>query len=156
MKTIASAKSDYNSSVLPGQLGEIVSYDGTKTYKLIQVEDLDLAANDVVEYSDVTGMEVTKDVSGGSSIGRGFAGVATATVTHGNYGYVQIKGLASCKVAAGVAVAAGSRVKTGTADGCVTAYAATTGSEDYSFGTAVGAATATTSVAGTVAVMIDL
>jgi len=43
-----------------------------------------------------------------------------------------------------------------TADGCVKAYAATTGSEDYSFGMALAADTATTSAAGTVAVMLDL
>lgn len=69
---------------------------------------------------------------------------------------MQIKGLATCKVAANVAIAAGNRVMVDTADGCVKAYAATTGSEDYSFGMALAADTATTSAAGTVAVMLDL
>jgi len=87
---------------------------------------------------------------------RQFAGVAVNTVEDGNYGWVQIKGLATCKVAADTAVLAGARVVTGTADGCVSTYAATTGSEDYSFGMALANDTATTSAAGTVAVMIDL
>jgi hypothetical protein len=109
----------------------------------------------VVEYADATGNEVTKDVNG-SSVGRQFAGVAVNTLTDGNYGWVQIKGLATCKVAAGTAVLKGARVVTGTADGCVATYAATTGSEDYSFGMAVANDTATTGTDGTVAVMIDL
>jgi len=149
--TAANDSSDLN------QVGTVMIDGATgKKYRYIRVEDADLAANDVVEYSDTTGYEVTKDVSGGSSVGRGFAGVAVSTITDGNYGWVQIGGLATCKVAANTAVAAGNRVKSGTADGVVSAYVATTGSEDYSFGMAVGADTATTSAAGTVAVMIDL
>lgn len=139
------------------QVGSIME-DGSngKAYRYIRVEDANLAANDVVEYSDATGTEVTKDVSGGASVGRQFAGVAVSTITDGNYGWVQIKGLATCKVAAGTAVLAGARVVTGSADGVVSTQAATTGSEDYSFGMALANDTATTSAAGTVAVMIDL
>lgn len=138
------------------EVGAIMWGADGKAYRYVQVEDAALAANDVVEYSDATGTEVTKDVSGGSSIGRAFAGVALGTVTDAYYTWVQVKGLATCKVAANTAVLAGARVKTGTADGCVATYAATTGSEDYSFGTALANDTATTSAAGTVAVMIDL
>lgn len=128
-----------------------------KEYRYVQVEDMALAANDVVTYSDATGGEVTKDRAGGSSLGRTFAGVAVATLTDAYYGWVQIKGLATCKVAANTAVAAGNRVQTdGTNDGCVVAYTATTSSTDYTFGIALAADTATTSAAGTVAVMIDL
>jgi hypothetical protein len=144
-----------NDSTDLNQVGSIMDGVG-KQYRYVQVEDANLAANDVVEYADTTGNEVTKDVSGGASLGRTFAGVAVNTITDGNYGWVQIKGLATCKVAANVAIAAGARVKTGTADGCVSTYAATTGSEDYSFGMALSADTATTSVAGVVTVMIDL
>jgi hypothetical protein len=145
-----------NDSTDLNQVGTVMDGLAGKQYRYVQVEDANLAANDVVEYADATGNEVTKDVSGGASVGRGFAGVAVNTVTDGNYGWVQIKGLATCKVAANTAVLAGARVKTGTADGCVSTYAATTGSEDYSFGIALANDTATTSVAGTVAVMIDL
>jgi (2Fe-2S) ferredoxin len=139
------------------QVGSVMVDGATgKWYRYVQVEDAALVANEVVEYANATGTEVTKDVSGGSSLGRNFAGVAVSTITDAKYGWVQIKGLATCKVAAGAAVLVGQRVKTGTADGCVSAYAATTGSEDYSFGMALANDTATTSAAGTVAVMIDL
>lgn len=144
-----------NDSTDLNQVGTIM--DGVdKQYRYIRVEDANLAANDVVEYADATGTEVSKDVAGGSVVGRQFAGVAVNTITDGNYGWVQIKGLATCKVLKNTAVLAGQRVKTGTADGCVAAYAATTGSEDYSFGMALSNDTATTSVDGVVSVMIDL
>ena len=146
-----------NDSTDLNQVGSIMDdASNGKQYRYVRVEDADLAANDVVEYSDATGTEVTKDVAGGSSVGRQFAGVAVNTVKDGNYGWVQIKGLATCKVLKATAVLAGQRVKTGTADGCVAAYAATTGSEDYSFGMALANDTATTSADGTVAVMLDL
>lgn len=147
-----------NDSTDLNQVGSIM-VDGSngKQYRYIQVEDMALAANDVVTYSDATGKEVTKDRAGGSSLGYNFAGVAVATLTDAYYGWVQIKGLATCKVAANTAVAAGNRVMVDTTnDGCVKAYAATTGSEDYSFGMALAADTATTSAAGTVAVILDL
>jgi len=134
---------------------KMIGADG-KVYQYQQVEDAALAANDVLEYANATGTEVTKDVTGGSSVGHGFAGVALNTVTDAYFTWVQVGGLATCKVAANAAVLAGARVYTGTADGCVATYAATTGSEDYTFGTAVANDTATTSTAGTVAVMIDL
>lgn len=139
------------------QVGTVM-IDGSngKKYRYVQVDDANLAANDVVEYANATGTEVSKDVSGGTVVGRAFAGVAVNTITDGNYGWVQVGGLATCKVAANTAVLAGARVKTGSADGVVSTYTATTGSEDYSFGTAVANDTATTSAAGTVAVMIDL
>lgn len=139
------------------EVGSIME-DGSngKSYRYVQVEDMDLAANDVVTYANTTGTEVTKDRAGGSSLGSNFAGVAVNTLTDAYYGWVQIKGLATCKVAANTAIAAGNRVMVSSTDGCVQAYAATTGSEDYSFGMALAADTATTSAAGTVAVMIDL
>ena len=146
-----------NDSTDLNQVGSIMDdASNGKQYRYVKVEDANLAANDVVEYSDATGTEVTKDVSGGASVGRNFAGVAVSTITDGNYGWVQIKGLATCKVLKNTAVLVGARVKTGTADGCVAAYAATTGSEDYSFGMALANDTATTSVDGTVAVILDL
>ncbi len=81
----------------------------SKVFKYVQVEDANLAIGDVVEYSDVTGKEVTKDRAGGSSIGRVVAGVALGTITDGNYGWIQVSGLNTyCKtdgsVAAGEAI----------------------------------------------------
>jgi hypothetical protein len=140
------------------QVGTVMDDASTgKAYRYIQVEDMDLAANDVVTYSDATGKEVTKDRAGGSSLGNTFAGVAVSTLTDEYYGWVQIEGLATCKVHTGGSIAAGARVQADpTNDGCVVAYTATTSSTDLSFGMALAADTATTSAAGTVAVMIDL
>jgi len=137
-------------------VGTVMYGTDGKKYRYTQVEDAALAVNEVTEFANATGTEVTKDVSGGSSVGRAFAGVAMGTVTDAYYTWVQVGGLATCKVAANTAVLAGARVKTGSADGVVSTYAATTGSEDYSFGTAVANDTATTSAAGVVSVMIDL
>lgn len=130
---------------------------GAKKYRYVLVEDMALAANDVVSYADATGGEVTQDRSGGASISNDFAGVAVNTATDAYYTYVQVSGLATCKVAANTAVLAGARVMlSASADGAVATYAATTGSEDRTFGVALANDTATTSVAGTVAVMIDV
>lgn len=155
-QVIRTAIGSANDATDLNQVGAIFIDGATgNTYKYQQVEDAALAVNEVLEYANATGTEVTKDVSGGSSVGRAFAGVALNTVTDAYYTWVQIGGIATCKVAANVAVTAGQRVKTGSADGCVSAYAATTGSEDYSFGMALSTDTATTSVAGTVTVAID-
>jgi len=74
----------------PGTIWE----DGStgKVYKYVLIEDADVANGDVVEFSDTSGYEVTKDRAGGASIGRVVAGVAVATVTDGNYGFIQVFG----------------------------------------------------------------
>lgn len=75
-----------------------------KVYKYVQVEDANLAIGDVVEYSDTTGNEVTKDRAGGASIGRVVAGVALGTITDGYYGWIQVGGLNTyCKTDGSVA-----------------------------------------------------
>lgn len=63
-----------------------------KAYRYVRIEDADVANGDVVEFSDTSGYEVTKDRAGGASIGRVVAGVAVATVTDGNYGFIQLTG----------------------------------------------------------------
>ena len=141
------------------QVGTVMDDAKTgKSYRYVQVEDLDLAANDVVSFSDATGGEVTKDRAGGSAISHDFAGVAVNTITDGNYGWVQIKGLATCRVLKNTSVAAGDRVMLHATDdgGVATLTTQTTSSVDKSFGVALAADTATTSTDGTVAVMIDL
>lgn len=66
---------------------------GDKAYKYVLVEDANIAKGDVVEYSDTTGYEVSKDRSGGSSLGRFVAGVAITTITDGQYGWIQVSGV---------------------------------------------------------------
>ncbi len=74
--------------------GTVVEDKATgKAYKYILVEDANLAVGDVVEYSDTSGYEVTKDRAGGASLGRVVAGVALGTITDAYYGWIQVKGL---------------------------------------------------------------
>ena len=61
-----------------------------KAYRYVLIEDADVANGDVVEFSDTSGYEVTRDRTG--AIGRVVAGVAVATVTDGNYGFIQVSG----------------------------------------------------------------
>ena len=137
------------------QVGTVM-YDGAtgKAYKYVQVEDMDLAAYDVVAYANATGTEVTQDRAGGSALSRDFAGVAVNTITDAYYGWVQIQGLATCRVLQNTAVAAGNRVMLHTTDDGGVIVATTTNAR-FSFGVALAADTATTSADGTVAVMID-
>ncbi len=153
-QVIRTAIGSANDATDLNQVGSVY-FDGSngKSYRYVQVEDADLAVNEVVEFANATGTEVTNDVSGGSSIGNQFAGVALNTVTDAYYTWVQVEGLATCAVAANTAVVAGARVVTGSADGVV--ETATTATMEHSFGMALANDTATTSVAGTVAVMID-
>jgi len=65
----------------------------SKVYKYVRAEDANLAVGDVVEYSDTSGYEVTKDRSGGASLGRIAAGVALGTITDAYYGWIQVQGL---------------------------------------------------------------
>jgi hypothetical protein len=75
-------------------VGTVVRDDATnKVYKYVQIEDAAVAIGDVVEYSDVTGNEVTKDRAAGSSLGRVVAGVAIGTITDAYYGFIQVAGL---------------------------------------------------------------
>ena len=81
----------------------------SKVYKYVRAEDAALAVGDVVEYSDTTGYEVTKDRAGGASLGRVAAGVALGTITDAKYGWIQVAGLntytkSDCSVAVGDAL----------------------------------------------------
>ena len=74
--------------------GTVVEDQNTgNVYKYILVEDANLAIGDVVEFSDTSGYEVTKDRAGGASLGRIPAGVALNTITDGQYGWIQVAGL---------------------------------------------------------------
>lgn len=128
--------------------------DGAKSKRYVLVEDLALAANDVVTLSDTTGTEVTKDIAGGSSLGRGAtAGVALGTVSDAQYGVIQVAGVATMQVPAGVVIAANDMlVPHASTNGGV--EVATTSTKDYIFAVALGADTATTSAAGVVTAKI--
>lgn len=129
--------------------------DGDKAYRYVLVEDANLVANDVVELSDVTGTEVTRDRAGGSSLGRGaVAGVALAGVTDAQYGVIQTAGVATLSVPAGDGLfSAGDLIAPhASSDGAV--VAATTSTFRYAFAVALATDTATTSAAGTVTAKI--
>ena len=155
-KTVIRAKLDANDSTAMVEPGTIFEDGATgKTYKYVLAEDKALANGDVVEFSDTSGYEVTSDRSGGASIGRAVAGAAIHTLSDGYYGWIQTRGRhIALKVAANVAVAAGAvLIPDPTNDGCVTTAAAgstVVNTEGQRFGFALGADTATTSVAGVV------
>ena len=121
---------------------------GLKRYKYVQAEDAAMAANQVAEWSDTGGYEVTIDRAGGSSLGRIAAGVVKGTVTDAYFGVIQVAGTCSVLVPAAVAVSAGDAlVPHATTNGGVAV--ATTSTLDQIFAVAVGADDATTSAAGT-------
>jgi hypothetical protein len=116
--------------------GTVWTNDDGNTYKYVLVEDMNLAVNNTVEFSDTTGWEVTKDRAAGSSLGRAFAGVALGTVTDAQHGVVQIGGVATVTVPASVTVAAGDAlVNHPTSDGGVAA--ATTATRAFAWGMAL-------------------
>jgi hypothetical protein len=95
-----------------------------KVYKYILVEDANLAVGDVVEYSDTTGYEVTKDRAGGSSLGRIVAGVALGTITDGQYGWIQVAGLNNYVKSDGSVAVGEPMVPHATSDGVADSVAA--------------------------------
>lgn len=118
--------------------------DTNKVYKYVQVEDMNLAVGDVVEYSDTTGNEVTKDRAGGSSIGRVAAGVALTTVTDGNYTWIQVQGRNSYVKTDGSVAAGDPLVPHASADGqadTATSSSTATNTEGQVFGYALVADT---------------
>ncbi len=81
------------SSTTPtNKLGALATDQNGNIYRYVLVEDAALADGDVVEYSDTSGYEVTKDRAGGSSIGRMVAGVAVGTIADASYGWIMVSG----------------------------------------------------------------
>ncbi len=157
-KTVPARGLTANDSSAKGAVGQLYVREG-KSYRYYKVKDLALAATQVVEYSTTAGA-VTKDRAGGTSVGREVAGVAVATITAGNYGWIQVAGTCSVLVPAKGVVAAGNRlIPHPTSDGGVSStltYTITTtkGTIHNVFAVALGADTATTSTAGTVSVVL--
>lgn len=146
-----------NDSTASEQLGKVyIDHSNGKAYKYILVEDAAIANGDVVEFSDTSGYEVTKDRSGGASLGRFVAGVAICTISDAQYGWIQVSGVHTAVKTDG-AVAKGDRlVPHASADGQAdteasgSTVAVTSGQV---FGFALATDSGTTS-AGTVAAMI--
>ena len=90
-KQLPATKLTANDSTAKEELGR-VRWEKGKAYRYICAEDLALANGDVVEFSDTSGYEVTKDRAGGSSVGRAVAGVAIGTITDAYYGWIQVSG----------------------------------------------------------------
>lgn len=83
-----------NDSSAVEQLGKLfIDYSNGKIYRYVLAEDAALANGDVVEFSDSTAYEVTKDRAGGSSVGDFVAGVAVCTISDGYYGWIQVSGV---------------------------------------------------------------
>lgn len=147
-----------NDSTAKGVVAQLFTREN-KSYRYYKAKDLAVAAGNVVEYSTTAGA-VTKDRAGGTSIGRVVAGVAVATITAGNYGWIQVSGTCSVTVPAkGVVTAGQGLIPHPTSDGGVSStltYSITTtkGTVHNVFAYALGADTATTSAAGTVVVAL--
>lgn len=118
MSRIIKANLTANDSSPVEQLGKLyIDHATGKKYRYICVEDMAIANGDVVEYSDTSGYEVTKDRAGGASIGRVVAGVAVGDISDAYYGWIQISGRhASVKTDGGVTAGQGL-VPHATADG---------------------------------------
>lgn len=143
-----------NSATARHTLGDI-HFESGKAYRYVLAEDADLAAGDVVEFSDTTGYEVTNDRSGGSSVGRVVAGVAVGTITDGQYGWIQVSGVGTVKTDGGVS-AGDALVPHASVDGQADTAASgstVTNTEAQVFGYALATDTGTTS-AGTTTAMI--
>lgn len=129
---------------------------GDKVYKYVLIEDMAVANGDVVEYSDTSGYEVTKDRAGGSSIGRFVAGVAITTITDAQYGWIQVSGIHTSVKTDGAVVKGDRLVPHATVDGRADTEAngsTVTVTAGQTFGVALATDSGTTS-AGTVAAML--
>lgn len=156
MKTIINSLTG-NDSTAKVEPGSIYTDGATgKVYRYVLVEDAAVAAGDVVEYSDTSGYEVTKDRSGGASIGRVVAGVAIGTITDAYYGWIQVNGVCTGVKTDGGVATGDALVPHATIDGKAdTATSASTVviTAAQVFGYALAADDGTTS-AGTVTAMI--
>lgn len=129
---------------------------GDKAYKYVLVEDANIANGDVVEYADASGYEVTKDRSGGASIGRFVAGVAITTITDAQYGWIQVSGIHTAVKTDGAVAKGDKLVPHASVDGRADTEAAGSTvavTSGQVFGVALATDAGTTS-AGTVAAML--
>lgn len=152
VKQLPATKLTSTSSVAAEEVGR-VRWESAKAYRYVLAEDAALANGDVVEYSDTSGNEVTKDRAGGASIGRVVAGVAIGTIADASYGWVQVYGRhTAIKTDGGVAtgdVLVPHTNKDGRADSGTSASTVVITAGQV-FGHALAADTDSTTTAGTV------
>jgi hypothetical protein len=154
-KVPAASLTASNDSTAKGQPGHLASYEGN-IYKYVLIEDMNVANGDVVEYSDTSGYEVTKDRAGGASIGRSVAGVAVGTITDGNYGYILVQGRHTALKTDGGVASGDALVPHATYDGkadTATASSTATNTEAQTFGYALAADSSSASTATVVAMI---
>jgi hypothetical protein len=136
-------------------------------YRLVKVVDANLAAGDVVTWASLTNKTVTKDRVGGSAASPLlYAGVALATVTANNYGYIQVLGeVPSIAVptgtAAGVTMALdpttdGQTIQSYTAETYTLTFTATGGTFTLSYGGNATTAIAYNATASTIQTALRL
>ena len=156
MKQLPATKLTANDATAKEEAGR-VRWESGKAYRYVLAEDGALANGDVVEFSDTSGYEVTKDRAGGASIGRVVAGVAIGTITDAYYGWVQVHGRhTAIKTDGGVSagdVLVPHTNKDGVADTGTSASTVVITAGQV-FGHALAADTDSTTTAGTVVGMI--
>ncbi len=95
-------------------------------YRYVQFKDaVTYAAGQSVEYAATTGLAVTNDRAGGSSVGRAAAGVVLGVMTQDSYGFILVQGVATLATSGADDIAAGETLIThattdGTVDGVAT------------------------------------
>lgn len=116
MKRVYRSQLTDNTSTALDEPG-IVRWEKDKAYRYVLAEDANILVGDVVEYSDSTGYEVSKDRASGSSLGRIVAGVAIGGITDGQYGWVQVSGVNNYVRTDGSATAGAALVPHASTDG---------------------------------------
>lgn len=132
---------DVNDTSPRTQVGTITFDDNGNAYRYVRVVDLDVENGDVVEVASTSQFDVTKDRSGGSSVGRVVAGVAVSDITAGNYGWIMVSGIHSAVKTDGGVTGGQFLIPHATSDGV--ADSGTAGTNDYqAFGFALADDTA--------------
>ena len=90
-------------------------------YRYVQFKDaVTYAAGQSVEYAATTGLAVTNDRAGGSSVGRAAAGVCLGVMTQNYYGFILVQGTYNLATSGADDIAAGEILIThATTDGTV-------------------------------------
>lgn len=108
LKSLQGARLDANIDSLDpkdaqkGELGQIMAGDDGRLYRFVQFVDLDVSDGDAVELADIeyddegniTTYQVSSQTSGGgNAIDGASEGVAVASVSSSNFGFIQVGGV---------------------------------------------------------------
>lgn len=125
MKSINATKLAANDATATDTPGAYRMAADGKIYRYVQVVDTAVANGHVVEVADAAvDYEVSKDRSGGSSIGRIPAGVAIGTISKDYYGWVLVKGVHTSVLSDGSVAAGEGVVPHASTDGAIDSVAA--------------------------------